>query len=247
MKLPSHENERESEGRNVSMENFTSQSEEKSSTRETISNSEKSPRKAKEISLKDTSDSQILSPRSWRQDNNSKPLSSRSSGAKGTTTDAEGESQESGDIKKIETPRTKLKNDLKKLAEEISADFEDSEMETADEVEGPLLAQPALIKFEETIKAFLDKTNEERENREKDEGKITVEEEISSDYKSSEHSELKITKLAVENKTSAVIPALEGLTGLKTPSLPSVDSDAKSVPVSKPPKNISFGFQFLLF
>lgn len=137
--------------------------------------------------------------------------------------------QENGHHERPVTPRTKLKNDLKKLADEINADFEDSEMETADEVETPAgLSKPALANLEKSIKAYLDKdeTREAHDGRGDDVRKTSAE---------LDKMELKANKMICqEGKSCSMmpsIPALEGLTALKTPSLPSIEADAKSVPV----------------
>lgn len=136
-------------------------------------------------------------------------------------------------LDKSVTPRTKLKNDLKKLADEITADFEDSEMETADEVDTPILSKPALVKLEKSIKAFLDKDEmlESGENTQ-----ISEEDLLTSLKHDSANLETKISKIICqEGKPCTMmqsVPVLEGLSALKTPSLPSIESDAKSVPVS---------------
>ncbi|KAK6628971.1 hypothetical protein RUM43_002788 [Polyplax serrata] len=136
--------------------------------------------------------------------------------------------QENGHHERPVTPRTKLKNDLKKLADEINADFEDSEMETADEVETPAgLSKPALANLEKSIKAYLDKD----ESREAHDGRGDDIRKTSAEL---DKMELKANKMICqEGKSCSMmpsIPALEGLTALKTPSLPSIEADAKSVP-----------------
>lgn len=141
------------------------------------------------------------------------------------------------EIVTVETPRTKLKNDLKKLADEITADFEDSEMETADEVDSQDLSAAAHDQAEDDhgkvpdIKT--DHGNEDDVTLRKTDSRVVLIEEFRGPLPVAETIERKLSKLLVcENKPS--ILSLEGQAGFKTPSLPSVDSDARSVPVRRP-------------
>ena len=145
------------------------------------------------------------------------------------------ESFDSDNLNKPETVRTKLKNDLKKLADEMTADFDDSDMETADETETPL-SKPTLIKLEKSIKAFLDndkggdlKCGSLGEGDVLCNGSQSVTDSL--DFKKQKI----ISHDTKPNSIMQPLNSIESFSGLKTqsPSLPSVpESDAKSVPVS---------------
>lgn len=129
----------------------------------------------------------------------------------------------------IETPRTRLKNDLKKLADEITADFDDSELETDENESQDLSMRAKETADEESVKG------QESPRKEK---KVQIMEEALKEemIQPTEELEKKISKILSSEKSLsgvASIPGLElasSLPGFKTPSLPSVDSDAKSVP-----------------
>lgn len=131
----------------------------------------------------------------------------------------------------IETPRTRLKNDLKKLADEITADFDDSELETDENESQDLSIRAKETADEESVKG------QESPRKEK---KVQIMEEISKEemIHPTEELEKKISKILNSEKSLSGVASVTGLElpnslpGFKTPSLPSVDSDAKSVPVS---------------
>lgn len=123
-----------------------------------------------------------------------------------------------------DTPRTRLRNDLKKLNEDLGADLEDSEMDTTDEMETPTSSQ------NESVPEM------ERSRTPKTETPTPRNEQPLRLLLPSESLETKMSKILTcdAKPLSKVqsISAMESIAGLKTPSLPSVDSDTKSVPVS---------------